>query len=138
MKFLIFVIAILGGHHDNSHDDHFGGYGSTNHHPHRRHYHTHHHTHSHFVDPNPENRDNDSSSSSSSDTNFVPSPSSLSVLNAKTPLRRELEIADDLDKKTMNEMSRPVTEEMLHNPNVPIYEPYQLTEAQQQILLSHE
>lgn len=54
------------------------------------------------------------------------------------PLVRELEEAEKLDRQTLDELRRPITDEMLHNPNVPIYEPYKLTEAQQIVLLSHE
>ncbi|KAF9762542.1 hypothetical protein NGRA_1946 [Nosema granulosis] len=56
----------------------------------------------------------------------------------KNPLIRELEEAEKIDQQTLEELKKPITDEMLHNPNVPIYEPYKLTEAQQVVLLSHE
>lgn len=58
--------------------------------------------------------------------------------SVENPLVKEIEEAEKLDKQTLEELKRPITDEMLHNPNVPIYEPYKLTEAQQIVLLSHE
>lgn len=56
----------------------------------------------------------------------------------KTPLENEIERAKELDHRFKRILSRPITDESLHNPNIPIFRPYDLTEEQQDVLLSHD
>ncbi|WUR04636.1 uncharacterized protein VNE69_09188 [Vairimorpha necatrix] len=56
---------------------------------------------------------------------------------AQHPLVQEFMRSKELDKKIRRELIRPITHENFHDPNVPLYEPFKLTEAQQDILLQH-
>lgn len=62
----------------------------------------------------------------------------LSKNNSTSPLEKEFERATNLDHQIRRILSRRITDESLHNPNTPIFRPYDLTEEQQDILLSHD
>ncbi|KAF5139773.1 hypothetical protein G9O61_00g020560 [Vairimorpha ceranae] len=53
------------------------------------------------------------------------------------PIVKEYMKSREIDERTRKELLRPITHSNFHNPNIPLYEPYQLSESQQDILLSH-
>jgi hypothetical protein len=54
------------------------------------------------------------------------------------PLVQEFLLSKELDEKTRKELLRPITHKNFHNPNIPLFEPYKLSERQQDVLLSHD